>query len=84
MRPRRQHRTAGLPGRPWFKNLVYAPGTLSGYGTKTLPGVREGIKQERFDDAVRYIALAAGVLNANSDHLDHATALRGEPTQAAR
>ena len=74
----------GLPGRPWFKNLVYAPGTLTGYGTKTLPGVREGIEQERFDDAVRYIPLTAGVLNAYSDRLDQASTLLDESTQAAR
>jgi N-acetylated-alpha-linked acidic dipeptidase len=74
----------GLPGRPWFKNLVYAPGTLTGYGVKTLPGVREAIEQERFDDAVRYIALTAGVLNAYSDRLDQASALLGATKQAAR
>jgi N-acetylated-alpha-linked acidic dipeptidase len=74
----------GLPGRPWFKNLVYAPGTLTGYGVKTLPGVREGIEQERFDDAVRYIALTAGVLNAYSDRLDQASALLGETVSASR
>jgi N-acetylated-alpha-linked acidic dipeptidase len=74
----------GLPGRPWFKNLVYAPGTLTGYGTKTLPGVREGIEQERFDDAVRYITLTAGVLNAYSDRLDQASAILGGAQQAAR
>ncbi|MGH6879125.1 MAG: transferrin receptor-like dimerization domain-containing protein [Rhizomicrobium sp.] len=68
----------GLPGRPWFKNLVYAPGTLTGYGVKTLPGVREAIEQERFDDASRYIALTAGVLNAYTDRLDQASAVLGE------
>ena len=41
----------GLPGRPWYKNMVYAPGTLTGYGAKTLPGVREAIEQRRLDDA---------------------------------
>jgi N-acetylated-alpha-linked acidic dipeptidase len=65
----------GLPGRPWYRNLIYAPGTLTGYGTKTMPGVREGIEQERFDDATRYITLTAGVLNAYSDRLDQATAV---------
>ncbi len=74
----------GLPGRPWFKNLVYAPGTLTGYGTKTLPGVREAIEQERFDEAVRYIPLTAGVINAYSDRLDQASAVLGEAQQAAR
>ena len=74
----------GLPGRPWFKNLVYAPGTLTGYGTKTLPGVREGIEQERFAAAARYIPLTAGVLNAYSDRLDQATAVLGGTQQGAR
>ena len=74
----------GLPGRPWFKNFIYAPGTLTGYGTKTLPGVREGIEQERFDEAARYIPLTANVLNAYSDRLDQASALLGEAQQAAR
>jgi len=74
----------GLPGRPWFKNLVYAPGTLTGYGVKTLPGVREGIEQERFDEAARYITLTASVLNAYSDRLDQASALLGESKSAAR
>ena len=74
----------GLPGRPWFRNLVYAPGTLTGYGTKTLPGVREGIEQERFDDAARYILLTAGVLNAYCDRLDQATTLLGETQRPRR
>ncbi|MEO7564145.1 MAG: transferrin receptor-like dimerization domain-containing protein, partial [Sphingomicrobium sp.] len=65
----------GLPGRPWFKNLVYAPGTLTGYGAKTLPGIREGIEQRRFDDALAYVSRTAAVLNAYSDRLDEAVAM---------
>jgi N-acetylated-alpha-linked acidic dipeptidase len=65
----------GLPGRPWFRNLVYAPGTLTGYGAKTLPGIREGIEQQRFGDVVTYIKLTADALNAYSDRLDAATAV---------
>jgi N-acetylated-alpha-linked acidic dipeptidase len=60
----------GLPGRPWFRNLVYAPGTLTGYGAKTLPGVREAIEQRRFDDATAYVARTAAVLNAYAARLD--------------
>jgi len=48
---------------------------LTGYGTKTLPAVREGIQQERFDEAARYIALTANALNAYSDRLDRATGI---------
>jgi len=63
----------GLPGRPWFKNLIYAPGRYTGYGAKTLPGIREAIEDERFDDATRYITLTANALNAYSAQLDKAT-----------
>jgi N-acetylated-alpha-linked acidic dipeptidase len=65
----------GLPGREWYKHLVYAPGTLTGYAAKTLPGIREGIEQNRFDEANRYIPITAAVLSAYCDRLDRATAL---------
>jgi N-acetylated-alpha-linked acidic dipeptidase len=67
----------GLPGRPWYKNLVYAPGRYTGYGAKTLPGVREAIEEERFRDADRYARLTANALDAYCDRLDQATALLG-------
>ncbi len=67
----------GLPGRPWFKNLVYAPGTLTGYGAKTLPGVREAIEQRRWDDARTYIVRTAKVLEDYANRLDEATAMAG-------
>ena len=63
----------GLPGRPWYRNLVYAAGRFTGYGAKTLPGVREAIEEGRWADADRYAGLTAGVLNAYSDRLDQAT-----------
>jgi N-acetylated-alpha-linked acidic dipeptidase len=65
----------GLPGRPWFKNVIYAPGTLTGYGAKTLPAIREGIEQQRFSDAAAYIKITADALNAYSARLDQATAV---------
>jgi N-acetylated-alpha-linked acidic dipeptidase len=66
---------AGLPGRPWFRNLVYAPGRFTGYGAKTLPGVREAIEEERWDDAVTYIGLTAKALQAYADKLDEGVKL---------
>jgi N-acetylated-alpha-linked acidic dipeptidase len=62
----------GLPGRAWYRNLIWAPGRNTGYGVKTLPGVREGIEDERFDDAIRYIRLTADVLDAYSARLERA------------
>jgi len=41
----------GLPDRPWFRHLIYAPGFYTGYAVKTLPGVREAIESGRMDVA---------------------------------
>ena len=68
----------GLPGgRGWYKNMVYAPGRFTGYGVKTLPGVREAIEDERFADVDPYAALIAKALNAYADRLDEGVALMG-------
>jgi N-acetylated-alpha-linked acidic dipeptidase len=65
----------GLPGRPWYKNLVYAPGRFTGYGAKTLPGVREAIEERRWADADRYAKLTADALDAYSARLAAATSV---------
>jgi N-acetylated-alpha-linked acidic dipeptidase len=65
----------GLPGRPWYRHLIYAPGMFTGYGVKTMPGVREAIEQRHWDDAGQYIALTARALDAYCQRLDAATAL---------
>ncbi|WP_216854917.1 transferrin receptor-like dimerization domain-containing protein, partial [Burkholderia sp. L27(2015)] len=44
----------GLPGRPWFKHMIYAPGMLTGYGVKTVPGVREAIEARRWTEVNQY------------------------------
>jgi N-acetylated-alpha-linked acidic dipeptidase len=68
-------REEGLPFRPWYKNMIYAPGRFTGYGAKTLPGVREAIEERRFTDATTYVALTAQALNAYGRELDRATAI---------
>lgn len=40
---------AGLPGRTWYRHLIYAPGLYTGYGVKTLPGIRESIEQRKWE-----------------------------------
>ncbi|HUN77075.1 MAG TPA: transferrin receptor-like dimerization domain-containing protein [Steroidobacteraceae bacterium] len=65
----------GLPGRPWYVHMLYAPGSLTGYGAKTLPGIREAIEQDRWADANQYIGITARALDAYSDRLERATAL---------
>jgi len=65
----------GLPGRPWYKNALYAPGRFTGYGAKTMPGIREAIEDERLDDVQTYIGLTADTLKAYAARLDQATAI---------
>jgi N-acetylated-alpha-linked acidic dipeptidase len=45
----------GLPGRPWYKHQIYAPGLYTGYGVKTLPAVRESIEQKQWKRAEEQI-----------------------------
>ena len=52
----------GLTHRPWFKHLLYAPGTYSGYGAKTMPGAREAIELKRYPEADGEIARIAKAL----------------------
>ena len=63
----------GLPKRPWFKHLLYAPGAYTGYGVKTIPGVREAIEQGRFAEADAEIVRVAQALDALTAQLESAT-----------
>ena len=65
----------GLPNREWYKHLIYAPGMLTGYGVKTVPGVRESIESDQWDVANEYIGITAAALNAYCTRLDRATKL---------
>jgi N-acetylated-alpha-linked acidic dipeptidase len=69
--------SGGLPGRDWYKHLIYAPGRYTGYQPKTLPGVREAIEEERFADVDHYAALTAAALDAYADKLDEGVGLMG-------
>jgi N-acetylated-alpha-linked acidic dipeptidase len=52
----------GLPRRPWMKHLLYAPGWYTGYGAKTMPGVREAIEEGRYTEAEEQVVLIARAL----------------------
>jgi N-acetylated-alpha-linked acidic dipeptidase len=49
----------GLPRRPWYRHTIYAPGFYTGYGVKTLPGIREAIEQRNWDEAQQQIGVVA-------------------------
>ncbi len=54
----------GLPRRPWFTHQIYAPGFYTGYGVKTIPGVREAIEQKQWADVEPQMKTAAAVIDA--------------------
>jgi N-acetylated-alpha-linked acidic dipeptidase len=74
----------GLPGRDWYKHLIYAPGRYTGYAAKTLPGVREAIEEERWADVDRYAALTGAALDAYADKLDEGVRLMGDAGSVAQ
>jgi N-acetylated-alpha-linked acidic dipeptidase len=65
----------GLPRRPWYKHLLYAPGVYSGYGVKTVPGVREAIEQKKYSEADQEIVRVAKALEQESELIDSAAQL---------
>jgi N-acetylated-alpha-linked acidic dipeptidase len=70
--------SAGLPNRPWFENLIYAPGYYTGYGVKTIPGVREAIEQKRWTEADEQIARVSKALQKEADLLEEAAKSLGD------
>ncbi len=62
----------GLPRRSWYQHLLYAPGIYSGYGVKTVPGVREGIEQKHYAEADQEIVRVAKALEDEAALIDSA------------
>ncbi len=67
----------GLPERPWYKHLIYAPGRFTGYAAKTMPAVREAIEARNWDEASQYIGVTAHALEGYCQQLNAAAALLG-------
>jgi len=63
----------GLPRREWFKHLAYAPGFYTGYGVKTLPGIREGIEQQQWDEARAFVPIVAAAIDRVRADVEKAT-----------
>ncbi len=64
---------AGLPRRDWFKHQIYAPGFYTGYGVKTLPGVREALEQKSWEEASAQARIIGKTLEAMSEQIQAAT-----------
>jgi N-acetylated-alpha-linked acidic dipeptidase len=78
-------RPEGLPRRPWFRHQFYAPGFYTGYGVKTLPGVREALEQRDWKELDAQMPVLAQTVEAVAARIDQATdALRGSNVKTAK
>jgi N-acetylated-alpha-linked acidic dipeptidase len=62
----------GLPRRSWYKHQIYAPGYYTGYGVKTLPGIREAIEQRNWKEAQENIEIVSKTIEAYTQKVQHA------------
>lgn len=65
----------GLPRRNWYRHQIYAPGIYTGYGVKTIPGVREAIEQRSWKEAQDNIEIVTQTLQAYTEQVKAAVAL---------
>lgn len=71
--------SAGLPRREWFKHQIYAPGFYTGYGVKTLPGVREALEEKNWAEAAEQVKVVSRTLDGMTSQIETAAKkLRGQ------
>ncbi len=63
----------GLPRRGWYRHTIYAPGFYTGYGVKTLPGIREAIEQRSWQEAQEQIEIASEAIGRYANTVEQAT-----------
>ena len=59
----------GLPRRPWVEHLLYAPGVYTGYGAKTMPGVREALEEARYPEAAQQLVILTTAVNSEAAYI---------------
>ncbi|MEJ2541454.1 MAG: transferrin receptor-like dimerization domain-containing protein [Gemmatimonadota bacterium] len=69
----------GLPKRPWFRHQIYAPGYYTGYGVKTLPGVREAIEEREFEIVDQQMQRVSDAIDRVQEALAEASRTLGRP-----
>jgi N-acetylated-alpha-linked acidic dipeptidase len=65
----------GLPGREWYRHQIYAPGLYTGYDAKTLPGIREAVEAQHYEEANQQARRVAQALRALVSQVEEATGL---------
>lgn len=64
---------AGLPRRPWYRHTIYAPGFYTGYGVKTMPGIREAVEQKNMAEARAQLSNVVAAIRRMAARADAAT-----------
>jgi len=73
----------GLPRQPWYRHQIYAPGFYTGYGVKTLPGVREAIEERKWTEASDEIQNSAAALRRYAASIRSARTLLNSAADSA-
>jgi N-acetylated-alpha-linked acidic dipeptidase len=60
----------GLPGRPWYRHTIYAPGEYTGYAAVVIPGVNEAIDANDAKRAAQQLAVLTQALDRAARTLD--------------
>lgn len=68
----------GLPGRDWYKGLLSAPGKYTGYGAKTLPGIREAIELNKPEEAQQQIKVMTEAVSNYTERVRQVAKLAAE------
>ncbi len=63
---------AGLPNRPWYRHVIYAPGEFTGYSAVVLPGVNEAIDAKDASRAAQQLTVLTQALTRAAQTLEGA------------
>jgi N-acetylated-alpha-linked acidic dipeptidase len=74
----------GLPGRPWYRHLLYAPGHYTGHAVKTLPGVREAVERRQWPDVEPTVRAVARAIGSYATEADRAAEVLEKAVRQAR
>lgn len=72
----------GLPGRPWFRHALYAPGVYTGYTAEILPGVRAVEARHDWRSAMEQLQLLEVAIGRGTATLHKAQEALGTPPQS--
>jgi N-acetylated-alpha-linked acidic dipeptidase len=63
---------AGLPNRPWYRHVIYAPGEFTGYAAVVIPGVNEALDAKDASRAAQQLTVLTQALDRAAHTLEMA------------